>query len=110
MTHCFPTRRSSDISSALRAMVGVLLDLFVDALALAFPAGSAFAGGFVGLLRLGAEAHLHHLVVRLVDEIGALRHDARGVEQAVDVAEDEELVFGLHLREDRKSTRLNSSH
>src|SRR3546814_12350644 len=74
---------SSDVCSS-DLIVGDLLDLFVDALALAFPAGSAFAGGFVGLLRLGAEAHLHHLVVRLVDEIGALRHDARGVEQAVD--------------------------
>src|SRR3546814_14066854 len=57
------------IAAGLRAIVGDLLDLFVDALALAFPAGSAFAGGFVGLLRLGSEAHLPHLVVRLVDEI-----------------------------------------
>src|SRR3546814_2526556 len=53
------------IAAGLRAIVGDLLDLFVDALALAFPAGSAFAGGFVGLLRLGEEAHLHHLVVSL---------------------------------------------
>src|SRR3546814_10049058 len=35
------------IAAGLRAIVGDLLDLFVDALALAFPAGSAFAGGFV---------------------------------------------------------------
>src|SRR3546814_1344763 len=32
------------IAAGLRAIVGDLLDLFVDALALAFPAGSAFAG------------------------------------------------------------------
>src|SRR3546814_17613231 len=57
------------IAAGLRAIVGDLIDLFVDALALAFPAGSAFAGGFVGLLRLGSDAHLHSLVVRLFDQI-----------------------------------------
>src|SRR3546814_14270981 len=37
------------IAAGLPAIVGDLLDLFVHALGPAFPAGSAFAGGFVGL-------------------------------------------------------------
>src|SRR3546814_5727521 len=39
--------------------------------------------------------------------------DARGVEQAVDVAEDEELVFGLHLRdgvEDLRGALVDAAH